>query len=436
MKLSSPVCSLFACTLLSVGAEAQIVFVNQAAAPGGDGLTWATAFNDLQDGLSASFTGAQIWVAAGTYKPTKELDPGDPRSASFRVRIDRHLYGGFDGTETTLDERAGLFDQTILSGELGGPEPYDNAYHVVYLLNAFVPPPTIDGFTIRGGVANGDAEHASGGGIHSFNTQVFVRNCTITENAAVNGGGVHAQPGFMGMENCTISNNRATNRGGGIWGQAINYKVVNSTISGNTCPTGGGIYVNSTASFEHQTLFQNCLIYDNVAYRGGAAWLGGSNITAARTWFVNCTIVYNRAAFIGGGLSANTNVAIPTLSFVSNSIVWDNWAPMQPNLKGRHVQAYSIIQDGYSGSLGMILSAPQFVDGPARDLRLAPTSVGIDAASNSLVARDYIDLDLDVDYLEPAPFAFGGTPRFKDDPATPDTGEGTGPISDIGAHER
>ncbi|HEY9086691.1 MAG TPA: hypothetical protein VIO36_00880, partial [Anaerolineaceae bacterium] len=56
------------------------VFVNAAAPDGGDGLTWATAFNHLQDGMDTAVAGEEVWVAAGTYYPTALTDPADPLS--------------------------------------------------------------------------------------------------------------------------------------------------------------------------------------------------------------------------------------------------------------------------------------------------------------------------------------------------------------------
>ena len=117
-------------------AAAQSVWrVDAGAPPGGNGASWATAFDSLDDALLAAGVDDQIWVAAGVYRPSVEVHPGDPRSAAFAVQA-VGLYGGFDGTETSLDERAGLFDQTRLSGDLGAPgDPADNAYHVLFVNN-------------------------------------------------------------------------------------------------------------------------------------------------------------------------------------------------------------------------------------------------------------------------------------------------------------
>jgi hypothetical protein len=48
---------------------------------------------------------------------------------------------------------------------------------------------------------------------------------------------------------------------------------------------------------------------------------------------------------------------------------------------------------------------------------------------------DTWDLDDDGDTTEPLPIDIDGDPRFIDDPATADTGNGTAPIVDMGAYE-
>ncbi|MDX1421056.1 MAG: hypothetical protein R3181_13910, partial [Rubricoccaceae bacterium] len=86
--------------LLAPAAQAQaelrapaVLHVDADAAPGGDGASWATAFDDLQDALAVAAPGDEVWVAEGTYKPT---DTGD-RTATFALASGVALYGGFDG---------------------------------------------------------------------------------------------------------------------------------------------------------------------------------------------------------------------------------------------------------------------------------------------------------------------------------------------------
>ena len=82
-------CLLIA-TLLALGASAAqgatVLYVDDDALPGGDGLSWATAFNDLTDALFAADPSVcEIWVAAGVYTPTFEFCAGDARSVFQRA---------------------------------------------------------------------------------------------------------------------------------------------------------------------------------------------------------------------------------------------------------------------------------------------------------------------------------------------------------------
>ena len=49
--------------------QAETIFVDADAGPGGNGKSWQTAFDDLQDALAAAQGGDDIWVAEGTYTP-------------------------------------------------------------------------------------------------------------------------------------------------------------------------------------------------------------------------------------------------------------------------------------------------------------------------------------------------------------------------------
>ena len=48
-------------------------YVKPVATGTGDGATWADASADLQGMINASASGDEVWVAAGTYKPTEKL---------------------------------------------------------------------------------------------------------------------------------------------------------------------------------------------------------------------------------------------------------------------------------------------------------------------------------------------------------------------------
>jgi predicted outer membrane repeat protein len=263
-----------------------VLFVDADAAPGGGGLAWETAYNDLQPALAqaATLNGDsdpannidQIWIAEGTYKPSALLEAGDARSASFSLVNDVILYGGFTGTETTLDQRAWSAHITTLSGDLGTTgDTADNAYTVVYCATGITS--GLDGLSITGGNADGSSvsghpertggagvfnagtltvtnstlsdnlAHDYGGGIDNYNGTLDVTNSNLSDNSARSGGGVCGLSGTLTITNCTLSGNIADGSGvgGGTYGRDGNLRITNCVVSGNAAGYGGGIFVDS-----------------------------------------------------------------------------------------------------------------------------------------------------------------------------------------------
>jgi hypothetical protein len=59
-----------------------IIYVNTNATGTNNGSSWTNAFTDLQNALSVAFINDEIWVAAGSYKPTQTED----RALSFVMK--------------------------------------------------------------------------------------------------------------------------------------------------------------------------------------------------------------------------------------------------------------------------------------------------------------------------------------------------------------
>ncbi|UCG34109.1 MAG: hypothetical protein JSU68_05625 [Phycisphaerales bacterium] len=409
-----------ALTIASATAQATVRRVDASApAPGGDGSTWALAYTYLQDAIAASVSGDQIWVKAGTYKPDEGTTGQTPlnRNESFHLVDGVEVYGGFDGTEATLADRAGLFEQTILSGDIDendGPGPFDNnannSYHVVRA-GAVGAPTVLDGFWITAGNADGPDAFVNdvGGGMFADGADLVVVGCFFVGNRAdSNGGGMYDESAILEMVNCAFLGNRAAGRGGGM------ANALGSTL----------------------TLI-NCIYSGNSGLRGGAVYNEGAN---THTTMVNCTLSANHATINGGGiynLSSN-----PVLA---NCILWNNSDAQGTGQSAQIVGgapdvSYSCIQDAdpddlnvYPG-VGNIDDDPQFVDpdgdddtvGTADDnLRLGAGSPCVDASDNEAVPPS-TTTDLD------------DNPRILDDPAAADTGNPpwADAIVDMGAYER
>ena len=392
------------------------LYVDAAALPGGDGLSWPGAYRDLAQALIAApgCPGAptEIWVAQGTYRP----DGGTlDRTRSFAVRPGTHVYGGFAGGETQLSERDPASHPVVLTGDLFGDDlpgfgqRDDNAFNVVRAGTRIVPVDDVrlDGLTVSGGVA------AAGPG---------------------DGAGVYAS-GDVAVVGCTLEDNHA-GTGGGLFSFTGELRAVHSRFIGNSAGVGAGMAVAGFGS-SPSALVHGC------AFLGNEATVMGGGINAEAPLAVTSSVFHaNRGGLLGGGaVLATTDV----VSSATSCIASDNGSHFAQLLVGQVDYTCDDSYDPSAGGAGNLALDPGFVDplGPDGiagtaddDLRLAAGSPCVDAGSNDAVPLDVFDLDGDGDAGEPTPLDLSGDPRFVDDPAAPDVGQGTAPIVDMGPYER
>ena len=388
-----------------------VLFVDNDAAAGGDGLAWSSAFNDLQDAIEAAETPAvdQIWIAEGTYSPTALLQPedADPRSAAFSLPHGVTLYGGFEGTESSLDDRDTAGHETILSGDLGVVgEIEDNAYTVVYCGENVEA--QLDGLTITGGYAFGtyDADHPErewGGGVYSTGTLTVV-DTTITKNNADRGGaGVFASGTFTVTAGHIHANGAVEsylNRGVGIYFDSGTLVVTDTVFSENgitdaTQATGGAIH-----NEEGTVKLFNSVLSRNMARYGGGVYNGFGTVEVT-----NCTIANND----GGGIFLDGINPAPTL-VVNNSLIAGNYAVLEfcdinqnagtvsgsYNLIGCG-EGQDVLVDGTDGNLVGSADAPldpglsdwSLLDDGFWGMHLLEGSPAVDAGSNALAVDAY-----------------------------------------------
>lgn len=330
---------LYFLILIALGSQSifaqQIRYVKPVATGTADGSSWANASADLQTMINASASGDQVWVAAGTYKPTVALasagGTADPqRDKSFALKTGVAVYGGFAGSEVALSERSFLSNVTTLSGDLGTTSDIsDNAYHVVTAY-ATSTDTRLDGFTISGGNADGDstgvvipggtativAYRCHGGGINIRGTNLATfANLTIKDNFSKGtGGGFFMYTSSPVLTNVTFQDNKSTNgMGGALFCRGTSSttnqsspNISNSNFIGNSTDvsSGGAIQLHAFA----KPVFDNVLFQDNVSAKGGGViYLNGytsSSITAT-----NCRFINNRANSGAAGVIYNYDAA-------------------------------------------------------------------------------------------------------------------------------
>jgi hypothetical protein len=432
MKLKAfPTHSLFIALVASLSAvadaSAAVRYVRAGLTTGlNNGTSWENAHQGaggLAAALAASVAGDQIWVAAGTYKPTT----GTSRTVSLSLKTGVEIYGGFNGTEAKLGQRNPTANVATVTGDLLGNDSgtanlNDNSFHV-FIGTGATATAILDGFTIRAGNANGSStvNYDKGGGLLILNSgNPTIRNCNFIANRCTFGGGA----AYIFTAGATFTNCRFENNVGGSYGGA--FDMNNVVASFDRCVFIGNTALRAGACESYggsQTRYTNCVFRNNSATGtggGGALWIGVSSSVTVR----NSTFVANSATSLAGCI-INTSGA----STVANCVLWGNTGPggttaanQLTNSGGTTNVSYSIVQGGFTGTGNANLD-PQFVNQASGDFRLQPTSPAIDAGSNSLVPTGTV-IDMD------------GLPRFIDIPTVADTGVGSAPIVDRGAFER
>jgi hypothetical protein len=147
----------------------------------------------LRNALTTSVSGDNLWVMAGTHKPTA----GFSRAATFQLKSGVAVYGGFAGTETSLNQRDPVANISTLSGNINVLSDSDS-YHVVTGASGAI----LDGFTIKAGNANGTAPNDRGGGMYNYESSPTLTNLIFNDNsAAYQGGGLYNLDGNPTLTN-------------------------------------------------------------------------------------------------------------------------------------------------------------------------------------------------------------------------------------------
>lgn len=283
--------------------------VDVSAHPGGDGATWATARDSLNDVLwEASLpceNVREIWVARGVYLP----DLGTlRREKSFWMAHGKGtpVYGGFVGSETHLDQREPVANPTVFSGDLAGNDTAgfanraDNACSILVCERGGNARTLFDGFTLRGGSAIDGQFDTAGGALRLRGASPTLRGCTFEDNQAWWSGAVEIRDSSAPalFDACVFTGNRARFRGG-----AVNLNAGQARFA--ACEFTG----NVAACFEGAVLNVSC--YED----GGAI----SSWNASLLELDNCVSTLNGAR-VGGVLYVDGGVTRITLSRFDSNI--------------------------------------------------------------------------------------------------------------------
>lgn len=389
---------------LEVTPASTTIFVNAAAASGlNDGSSWANGYTDYKVATAKSLAGDQIWVAKGTYSH------GTLATDWFTLKEGVKAYGGFAGTETTLEERdlklISSTNESILDGSQGTP-----GRHVMYNAVALTEATVFDGFTLSGGrgvSSSNDGEGNRGGGIYNISTvKAIFRNLVLTNNQSDRGGGVY-NAGPASFDHILFRQNTALISGGGMYNYGASISMTDMVLIGNTAKNYGGGMVNLAANFNLSRIsfignqsglsgggfytttgpvtMDNILFSRNAVTTAGANYGGGVYTTVATTMtnvtFSNNTIAYTNATTMGGaGLYRGGGVIT-----IDNSIFWGNkrGSGIADQLNAGVTLRQSLVQGGYATGTSVFIGDPLFVNAAGDDLQLRGGSPAIDAGDNS-----------------------------------------------------
>jgi hypothetical protein len=352
------ICLLSIVVLLCPFACGKVIYVDDDATGFNDGTSWANAYTYLQDALADandSNKPVEIRVAQGIYRPNQGLaaiPEFDWRTTTFQLINGVSLKGGYAGHgESDPNARAIEMYETILSGDLNAddievtdpcdlsiePTRAENSRNVVTGSGIDITA-IIDGFTIKGGNANGpswqqmhgggllnmsgnptvtnctfvgNAASRRGGGMYNFSSNPIITDCKFIENTGLHGGGICNNNSNPEINGCCFENNIADN-GGGLSNAGSNSILTKCTFVGNLATVHGGGIRNINSG---NPIFTDCIFTCNETEDQG----GGMFNQETGSIIINCIFTENRAG-LGGGIVnvSNSNATIINCTFSDN----------------------------------------------------------------------------------------------------------------------
>ena len=460
----------------------EIVYVDDDAPVGGDGTSWHTAHQSLQDALAADYSDrfVEIRMAQGLYRADRfnGVNTMD-REASFSPRYEDtdnptgifRITGGFAGLGAKdPDQRDPGKFPTVITGDLHGDDGPDFTNYDDNTLVLF------DNFNseLHGLVMEHALQAMVGNG------SLTIDGCLVQTNAGTENRGASTFSGNITIvKRCIFYNNRSGAFGGAIAMHSTNAALVSNRFLSNEAVYQGGA-VFSTPSSSRFMVLQNNYFAGN-AVRGDTGSVGGAAVIYTRSISACNTLAFNRSEDGDGGgygraswfladhftifdiyhmnsglsghgvheqfpslpMSRELNSSNPPMHHIRGSFVQD-WESSESNRPGSYASALESIRDNSGEEVLFVdLAGPDGIIGTLDDDPTPrPDSPNIDRVVDlegaEIALLDFADLNENGTVHEPLPFDLLGNPRSINTPGVgdPDGGIDAGAIEYTGDPNR
>jgi hypothetical protein len=275
----------------ATGRGGTVLYVDDDAAPGGDGLAWTTAFTTIEPALAAAGDGTEVRVAGGTFVP-----PIGGWTIPERVS----LVGGFAGLANPGNP--GLWDpeayETVLTGDVNGDDA--GGVPAVFADNRRVIVAVLSRSTVRGVTVT--AARSDPGGAFVVGRSCTIESCRFVRNGL---GGVEDGVDYVGdqgpavrvmdnsndMRDCVFIGNTSVELGSG----AINGGAMLVDRFGDVAPMSGCL-------FEANRTLSGAVGEPNPGGPPGRSSSGAAIYIRGYVEMYSCDFVANVSANQGGAL--------------------------------------------------------------------------------------------------------------------------------------
>jgi len=333
-------------------ASASIIYVDKNVIGMSDGLSWSTAYTDIQTAVDTANPGDEVWVAKGTYVLT----------ASIALKDGVNLRGGFNG-ENDPDERAKdpafvpkidpisgkdvgqkfqLLNDTVLDAN------NDTSIPIIIDIADENAVNEIDGFTLTNLLYSNTAGSLNNGAVRSLNGAVLnMMNMSFLNNRITtfrSGAGVSLSGSNMvaSITNSNFEGNISGRSGHAIFIARAQHTSVNkSTFINNTLEPGNAL-AGLGGAIQFDTNSKSAIVNQSY-FEGNENSLGGAISFIPRNGVANVTksVFLSNKASIGGAL-----IVLDSVNLTASTNYYDGNIATGPN-------GYALLNSGGSVYVGI-----------------------------------------------------------------------------------